>query len=115
MLVSEELATVVQLCAFASCDKYVSRLSLYSIQLRALFFLHNYFSVWGMLVGVITRGLQTLEEANEAEQFFADPEHPAGAGQRRLAQALEAVRTNAVRLHRDRNAVASFLDGVVVV
>jgi aminopeptidase N len=71
--------------------------------------------VWGMLLGVTTRGLKTLEEANEAEQFFADPEHPAGAGQRRVAQALEAVRTNAVRLDRDRNAVASFLDGVVVV
>lgn len=68
-----------------------------------------------MLLGVTTRGLQTLEEANEAEQFFADPEHPAGAAQRRIAQALEAVRTNAVRLDRDRNAVASFLDGVVVV
>lgn len=68
-----------------------------------------------MLIGISVRGLQTVQEANEAEQFFADPEHPAGAGQRRLAQALEAVRTNAVRLDRDRNAVASFLDGVVVV
>ena len=78
-------------------------------------FLHNFFSVWGMLLGISVRGLQTLEEANEAERFFADPEHPAGAAQRRIAQALEAVRTNAVRLDRDRNAVASFLDGVVVI
>ena len=66
-----------------------------------------------MLLASATRGLQTLEEANEAERFFANPEHPAGAGQRRVAQALEAVRTNAVRLDRDRNSVASFLDDAV--
>ena len=65
--------------------------------------------VWGMLLGVTTRGLKTCEEANVVEQFFADPDHPAGAGQRRVAQALEAVRTNAARLDRDRDAVASFL------
>ena len=65
--------------------------------------------VWGMLLGVTSRGLKTREEADMVEQFFADPDHPAGAGQRRVAQALEAVRTNAARLDRDRDEVASFL------
>lgn len=65
--------------------------------------------VWGMLLGVTSRGLETCEEADMVEQFFAEPDHPAGAGQRRVAQALEAVRTNAARLDRDRDIVASFL------
>ena len=69
--------------------------------------------VWGGIVGITARGLKTIEEAKEVEAFFADPAHPAGAGQRRLNQALEGLRTNAGRLERDRKAVQEYFDAVI--
>jgi len=66
--------------------------------------------VWGTLIGLTCRGLRTAAEADEVEAFFADPMHPMGAGERRLHQALEAVRTKAERIARDRWVVEAFLD-----
>ena len=70
--------------------------------------------LWGSIIGLTSRGLKTLEEADEVEEFFADPAHPAGAGQRRLEQGLEGLRTNAARLARDRDAVFTFLETAVL-
>lgn len=67
--------------------------------------------MWGAIVGLTCRGLTTLEEAEEIENFFTNPAHPPGSAKRRLTQALEAVRTRATRLERDRTAVSEFLDG----
>lgn len=66
--------------------------------------------VWGTLIGLTCRGLRTAAEADEVEAFFADPMHPMGASERRLHQALEAVRTKAERIARDRWVVEAFLD-----
>lgn len=63
--------------------------------------------MWGPIVGLTCRGLKTLEEANEVERFFEL--HPPGSATRRLSQALEAVRTRATRLERDRDSVNSYL------
>ena len=62
--------------------------------------------MWGPIVGLTCRGLRTLEGANEVESFFQ--ENPPGSATRRLSQALEAVRTKAARLERDREAVANY-------
>lgn len=67
--------------------------------------------MWGAIVGLACRGLKTLEEAEAIENFFTNPAYSPGSAKRRLTQALEAVRTRATRLERDRNAVSEFLDG----
>lgn len=66
--------------------------------------------MWGAICGLACRGLRTQEEADEVEEFFLDPSHPPGSAKRRLTQALEAVRTRATRLERDRDAVKVFLE-----
>lgn len=65
--------------------------------------------MWGAVCGLACRGLRTQEEADEVETFFMDSAHPPGSAKRRLTQALEAVRTKAARLERDRADVAAFL------
>jgi len=65
--------------------------------------------MWAGIIGLCARGLTTLDEADEVEEFFENPDHPCGSGKRRLAQALEAVRNKAVRLERDRHDVSHFL------
>ena len=67
--------------------------------------------MWGAIVGLTCRGLNTLEEAEAIENFFTNPAYPPGSAKRRLTQALEAVRTRATRLERDRTAVSEFLNG----
>jgi aminopeptidase N len=67
--------------------------------------------MWGASVGLTCRGLRTLEEAEDIENFYTNPAYPPGSAKRRLTQALEAVRTSATRLERDRNAVSEFLEG----
>lgn len=66
--------------------------------------------MWGAVCGLSCRGLKTNEEADEVETFFLNPAHPPGSAKRRLTQALEAVRTKAARLERDRAAVIAFLE-----
>ena len=66
--------------------------------------------MWGAVVGLTCRGLRTNEEAEEVAAFFQNPAHPPGSATRRLTQALEAVRTRATRLERDRGAVSTFLE-----
>lgn len=63
--------------------------------------------MWGACVGLSCRGLRTLAEADEVESFFQAK--PPGSAKRRLIQGLEAVRTRATRLERDRELVAAFL------
>ncbi|CAB9521650.1 Tricorn protease-interacting factor F3 [Seminavis robusta] len=81
------------------------------------FFVQNYHKLrlmlgagflWRDVVGVSARGLRTLKEAQEAEDFFKDPKHPVGSGARRLQQALEVVRNQAGRIERDREALTKF-------
>jgi len=75
--------------------------------------IHGQFGVgpmWGAVCGLSCRGLKTQQEADEVETFFENPAHPPGSAKRRLTQALEAVRTKATRLERDRDAVATFLE-----
>lgn len=75
--------------------------------------MHKQFGVgpmWGAVCGLSCRGLRTAEEADEVETFFENPAHPPGSAKRRLTQALEAVRTKAARLERDRASVAAFLE-----
>ena len=62
--------------------------------------------MWGPIVGLTCRGLKSLEGANEVECFFL--ENPPESATRRLSQAIEAVRTRAARLERDREAVANY-------
>jgi ERAP1-like C-terminal domain len=64
--------------------------------------------VWRACVGLSCRGLRTEAEAQEVEDFFNDPVHPAGSGARVLQQALEVIRTQAARIKRDREALSSF-------
>lgn len=76
--------------------------------------MHSKYAVgpmWGAVCGLSCRGLKSLSEADEVEVFFQNPAHPPGSAKRRLTQALEAVRTRAARLERDRMAVAAFLEG----
>jgi len=63
--------------------------------------------MWAAVVGLSCKGLRTLAEADEVESFFESK--PPGSAKRRLVQALENIRTRALRLSRDRNAVAAFL------
>lgn len=65
--------------------------------------------MWGPCVGLLCRGLNSLEEADEVEDFFSQSGREPGSAKRRLSQALEAVRTRAVRMDRDREAVGEFL------
>lgn len=67
--------------------------------------------MWSAVVGLMCHGLRTLEEAAEVEAFFTNPAHPPGSAKRRLAQAVEAIRTRATRLDRDRAAISAFLEG----
>ena len=62
--------------------------------------------MWGPIVGLMCRGMRTLEEAYEVETFFE--QNPPGSATRRLSQALEAIRTRAARLERDRETVTSY-------
>jgi puromycin-sensitive aminopeptidase len=64
--------------------------------------------VWGTCVALSCRGLRTIIEADQVEEFFRDPSHSVGAVKRRLMQSLEAVRTMAVRRDRDRNALQEY-------
>lgn len=67
--------------------------------------------LWRDCVGLCSRGLKTAAEAQEVEDFFNEPHHPAGSGTRRLQQALEVVRTSAARIERDRKALMTFFQG----
>ena len=62
--------------------------------------------VWGACVALSCRGLTSLEEAAQVEEFFSsrDP----GSAKRRLSQALEVVRTKATRRERDRDALQEY-------
>lgn len=64
--------------------------------------------VWGACVALSCRGLTTLEEAAAVDEFFGsrDP----GSAKRRLSQALEVVRTKAVRRARDRAAMEEYFE-----
>ena len=64
--------------------------------------------MWGSVVGLSCRGLRTTADALEAELFFKDSSHQVGSAARRLAQALENVRTRVTRLDRDREVVSEF-------
>lgn len=68
--------------------------------------------LWSSLVASSCRGLRTIEDIDAVESFWADSAHEAGSGQRRLTQALEAVKTNAIRLQRDREAVYTYLNTI---
>ena len=65
--------------------------------------------IWGTIVGLMCRGLKTLEEADEVEAFFRDPKHSPSSGRMRLSQALEVVRVKATRLERNKEALSEFL------
>jgi len=62
--------------------------------------------VWSACVALSCRGLTTLEEADQVDEFFSsrDP----GSATRRLSQALEVVRTKAIRRERDQVAMAEY-------
>ena len=63
---------------------------------------------WRGCVGLCASGLRTEAEAQEVEAFFKEPGHAAGSGARRLQQAMEVVRTQSVRMERDREALEAF-------
>ena len=63
--------------------------------------------MWGSIVGLSCRGLTQTSEADEVEAFF---QGRTGSATRRLAQALEIVRTRAQRRARDRDSLQSFLE-----
>jgi hypothetical protein len=65
--------------------------------------------MWPSLIGLSCRGLRTSADADTVEAFFNVPSHPIGSAKKRLEQALEAVRTRAARLERDREVVGEFL------
>lgn len=66
--------------------------------------------MWAAVIGLTCHGLRTLDEAEEVEAFFSNPVYPPGSAKRRLAQALEAIKTRAVRLDRDRAPISTFLE-----
>ena len=65
--------------------------------------------MWGPCVGLSCRGLVTLEDANEVEDYFLTT-NSQGSARTRLVQGLEAIRTRATRLARDEPAVSAFLE-----
>lgn len=62
--------------------------------------------VWSACVALSCRGLTTLEEADQVDEFFRsrDP----GSAKRRLSQVLEVVRTKARRRERDRATMVAY-------
>ena len=62
--------------------------------------------VWSVAVALSCRGLTTLAEADQVDEFFGSRD--LGSAKRRLAQALEVVRTKAKRRERDREAMADY-------
>ncbi|KAL6056357.1 Aminopeptidase [Balamuthia mandrillaris] len=60
------------------------------------------------VISYSTKGFTSEEKAEEVEHFFA--EHPYEPAARTVKQSLEAIRSNAAWLARDRDAVAQWLD-----
>jgi hypothetical protein len=65
--------------------------------------------MWGPCVGLCSRGLTTLEEADEVERYF-ESTGTIGSAKRRLTQGLEVVRTRAQRRDRDRSDIKKYLE-----
>ena len=61
------------------------------------------------IVSITTEDFTTLEKAGEVEAFFEA--HPAPAAARTVRQSLERIRSNALWLERDGEAIARWLDG----
>ena len=61
------------------------------------------------IVSITTEDFTTLEKAAEVEAFFES--HPAPAAARTVRQSLERIRSNALWLERDGEAIARWLDG----
>ncbi len=61
------------------------------------------------IIGYVTSGFVTDADADLIEAFFAA--HPTPTADRTIKQSLEAVRSNAAWLVRDRQAVSAFLLG----
>ena len=60
------------------------------------------------IVSITTEDFTTLEKAAEVETFFES--HPAPAATRTIRQSLERIRSNALWLERDGDAIAKWLD-----
>ncbi|MDE0031708.1 MAG: M1 family metallopeptidase [Deltaproteobacteria bacterium] len=60
------------------------------------------------IVSITTEDFTTLEKAAEVESFFES--HPAPAATRTVRQSLERIRSNALWLERDGDAIAGWLD-----
>ena len=60
------------------------------------------------IVSITTEDFTTLEKAAEVEAFFES--HPAPAATRTIRQSLERIRSNALWLERDGDAIAKWLD-----
>ena len=60
------------------------------------------------IVSITTEDFTTLEKAGEVEAFFE--EHPAPAAARTVRQSLERIRSNALWLERDGEAIGEWLD-----
>ena len=60
------------------------------------------------IISITTEDFTTLEKAGEVEAFFEA--HPAPAAARTVRQSLERIRSNALWLERDGEAIAKWLD-----
>lgn len=60
------------------------------------------------LIAATTEDFTTLEKAAEVEKFFEA--HPAPAAARTIRQSLERIRSNALWLDRDREAIGAWLE-----
>ncbi len=60
------------------------------------------------IVSITTEDFTTLEKAREVEDFFES--HPAPAAARTVRQSLERIRSNALWLERDGEAIARWLE-----
>lgn len=60
------------------------------------------------IVSITTEDFTTLDKAAEVEAFFES--HPAPAATRTIRQSLERIRSNALWLERDGDAIAKWLD-----
>jgi hypothetical protein len=59
--------------------------------------------LWASMVGACVGHLDSKAAADEVTAWFADPAHPAGSAERKVAQSLEAVRSRVWRAHVMRN------------
>jgi aminopeptidase N len=65
-------------------------------------------NIWAACIGLACCGLRTSEDIDSVASFFET--HSAGAGEKRLAQSMEVVRTKIARRERDRDNLAEFLN-----